>query len=117
MNLFHGDCLNIIETLEPNSIDLVFLDLPYGQTYCKWDKKIDLNELWKQLERVIKQNTPLIFTCSTKFGYELIKSKEKWFRYDLVWQKSHPVGFLSAAKMPMRAHEMIYVFFSKSALI
>ena len=59
MKLFNGDCLNTIKTLEPNSVDLVFLDLPYGQTNCEWDNKIDLNELWKQLKRVIKTNTPL----------------------------------------------------------
>ena len=54
MKLFHGDCLDIIKTLEPNSVDLVFLDLPYGQTNCEWDNKIDLNELWKQLKRLLK---------------------------------------------------------------
>ena len=96
--------------MEPNSIDLVFCDLPYGQTSCKWDSKIDLHELWKQLKRVIKPTTPIFFTCSTKFGYELIKSNEKWFRYDLAWEKSSPCGFLNTKQMPMRRHEMIYVF-------
>ena len=31
--------------------------------------------------------------------------------YDLVWEKSSPVGFLSAKQMPMRKHGMIYVFY------
>jgi site-specific DNA-methyltransferase (adenine-specific) len=53
--------------------------------------------------------------CTTKFGYELIKSNEDWFRYDLVWSKPNAVGFLSANKMPMRSHEMIYVFSKKGA--
>jgi len=53
--------------------------------------------------------------CTTKFGYELIKSNEKWFRYDLVWDKARGVSFLTANKMPMRAHEMIYVFSKKGA--
>ena len=51
-----------------------------------------------------------------RFGYELIKSNEKWFRYDLVWEKSTPVGFLNAKKMPMRKHEMIYVFYENLPL-
>ena len=55
----------------------------------------------------------MFFTCSTKFGYELIKSNEKWFRYDLVWEKTAPCGFLCAKKMPMKKHEMIYVFYEK----
>ena len=92
---------------------MVFCDLPYGQTNCDWDNKLDLKELWKQLKRVIKPTTPLFFTCSTKFGYELIKSNEKWFRYDLVWEKTAPCGFLCAKKIPMKKHEMIYVFYEK----
>jgi DNA modification methylase len=40
----------------------------------------------------------------------LIKSNEKWFRYDLVWEKSRKVGFLSANKQPLRKHEMVYIF-------
>jgi DNA modification methylase len=70
--------------------------------------------LWEQLKRVGKPNTAFIFFCTTKFGYELIKSNEKWFRYDLVWNKPGTrCGFLLARKMPMRCHEMIYVFYNK----
>jgi len=71
------------------------------------------------MERIktnIKTNNTILFTCSTKFGYELIKSNEKWFKYDLVWEKSAPCGFLCAKKMPMRKHEMLYVFYNKSPL-
>ena len=49
MKLLNGNCLELLSELEPSSIDLVFCDLPYGQTYCKWDNTIDLHELWKQL--------------------------------------------------------------------
>ena len=116
MKLLNGDCLELLKELEPKSVDLVFCDLPYGQTSCTWDNKIDLNELWKELKRVVKPTTPLFFTCSTKFGYELIKSNEKWFRYDLVWEKSNSCGFLCAKKMPMKIHEMIYVFYDELPL-
>ena len=116
MKLLNGDCLEKLKELEPKSVDLVFCDLPYGQTNCEWDNKINLTDLWKELKRISKPTTPFFFTCSTKFGYELIKSNEKWFKYDLVWEKSAPCGFLSAKKMPMRKHEMIYVFYNKSPL-
>ena len=58
MKLLNGNCLELLTELEASSIDLVFCDLPYGQTYCKWDNKIDLHELWKQLKRVIKPPHP-----------------------------------------------------------
>ena len=78
---------------------------------CSWDVKVDLEKFWEQVKRIRKSdNTPTLHFCTTRFGYELIKSNEKEFRYDLVWAKPNAVGFLSANKKPMAAHEMIYVF-------
>ena len=117
MKLLNGDCLELLTEVDDNSVDLVFCDLPHGQTSCKWDCKIDLVEMWKQFKRVRKdKHTPFFFTFSTRFGYRLIKSNEKWFRYDLVWEKSSPVGFLCAKIMPMRKHEMMYVFYGNLPL-
>jgi site-specific DNA-methyltransferase (adenine-specific) len=83
---------------------------------CSWDIKLDLNAFWIQIKRIRKDDhTPCIHFCSTKFGYDLIKSNEKEFRYDLVWNKLHGVGFLSANKKPISAHEMIYVFSKQGA--
>ena len=113
--LYNGDCLEEMKQIEDNSIDLIFVDLPYGQTSCVWDKKIDLSKMWEQYMRIKKTNTPIFFTTTTKFGVEIINSAPKKcpFRYDIVWCKSAPAGFLSAKKMPMRKHEMVYVFYEK----
>ncbi len=115
MNLINGNCLEEMKKMEAKSVDLIFCDLPYGQTSCKWDCCINLQEFWKEVMRVKKTNTPIIMTTTTKFGISLIQSAPKKcpFRYDLVWCKSAPAGFLSAKKMPMRKHEMIYVFYEK----
>ena len=45
MNLIHGDCLVELQKLPDKSVDMVYLDLPYGQTACDWDKKLDLKLL------------------------------------------------------------------------
>jgi len=113
MELINGDCLEKMKDISDNSIDLLFCDLPYGQTSCKWDNLIDLELFWKEINRICKVTTPMFFTCSTKFGVSLINSNPKNFRYDLVWVKSSPCGFLNAKKMPMKKHEMIYVFYRK----
>ena len=113
MDLRHGDCLEVMKELEDDSVDLMFADLPYGQTSCKWDCLIDLELFWKQVNRVCKPDSPMVFTCSVKFGNTLINSNPKNFRYDLIWVKSAPCGFLNAKKMPMKKHEMIYVFYNK----
>jgi site-specific DNA-methyltransferase (adenine-specific) len=116
-----------MKDISSNSIDLIICDLPYGclttpkiggqanirmlESHCSWDVKIDLEAFWKEVRRIRKDDhTPTIHFCTTKFGYDLIKSNEKEFRYDLVWDKQRGVSFLSANKMPMRSHEMIYVF-------
>jgi site-specific DNA-methyltransferase (adenine-specific) len=134
LTLYKGDCLEVMKDISSNSIDLIICDLPYGvlatqprseesiKKYqrtakdgggnaCGWDVKIDLVKFWEQAKRILKnEHCPVIHFCTTKFGYELIKSNESWFRYDLVWDKQRGVSFLSANKMPMRSHEMIYVF-------
>jgi len=114
IQLLNGDCLELMDTLEDKSIDLAILDLPYGQTDCPWDTKIDINILWQKLKRIGKSNTAFIFFCTTRFGIEIINSNPKMFRYDLVWDKPNGgAGFLNAKKMPIRSHEMIYVFYNK----
>ena len=118
--LLNGDCLEEMKQIEDNSIDLVFCDLPYAtkkysQVSCKWNTPIDLDKFWIEIMRIKKLNTPIFMTCTTKFGGDLINScpKKCRFRYDIVWCKSSPAGFLSAKKMPMRKHEMVYVFYEK----
>jgi len=110
IQLFNDDCFNIFPTLEDKSINLFILDLPYGQTACKWDTVIDLDEMWKHIKRIMKPNSLIVFFCTAKFGNTLINANPKWFKYDLIWKKSRKVGFLSANKMPLRQHENIYVF-------
>jgi DNA modification methylase len=132
---YKGDCLQVMKDLSANSIDCFICDLPFGCltsqksdtnlidfrnpgntvkkkiTDCAWDIKIDLEAFWKEVKRLAKnEHTPVLMFCTTKFGYELIKSNESWFRYDLVWDKQRGVSFLTANKMPMRSHEMVYVF-------
>ena len=108
--LINGDCLVVLPTIDKQSIDMVLVDLPYGQTACKWDSIIDMDKMWVELKRICKSGATIVFFTTTKFGYKLIASNEKWFRYDLVWEKSNSVGFMAAKKCPLRNHEMMYVF-------
>lgn len=130
IKLFNNDCLEEMKNIEDKSIDLIFTDLPYGETSCSWDSCIDLELMWKQFKRIRKDTTPIIFTCSTKFGYSLIESNKKEFRYDMVWIKGHTgyccekcnyekkpkiskSGFLNSKRLPLKSHEMVYVFYKK----
>ncbi len=115
MDLRNGDCLELMKTLPDKSIDLFICDLPYGETNCKWDNKIDMEEFWKQFKRIRRSpRVACIHFCSTKFGYSLIKSWEKGFKMDLVWAKRNKTGALQSRNRPMRNHEMIYFFHEKA---
>ena len=110
--IYQSDCFDIFPQIDNNTVDLVLVDLPYGQTDNSWDLRIDLNNMWAQLKRVCKHNATYVFYCSTKFGNELINSNPEWFKYDLVYEKSNVVGFLQSNHMQLRTHEMIYIFYN-----
>ena len=42
--LIHGDCLEVMPTLESGSVDAIICDLPYGTTNCSWDSVIPFHE-------------------------------------------------------------------------
>ena len=115
MNLQNGNCLELMKTLPDKSIDLFICDLPYGETNCKWDSKIDMIEFWSEFKRLRKsKRTACIHFCSTKFGYTLIKSWEKGFKMDMVWKKRNKTGGLQSRHRPMRNHEMVYFFYEQA---
>jgi site-specific DNA-methyltransferase (adenine-specific) len=113
MELYNDDCFNILNQIE-KKIDLVIVDLPYGQTHAQWDCAIDLKKMWEQLKLICKDNCVYVFFTTTKYGIDIINSNRSWFRYDIVWEKSNSVGFLNANKQPLRNHEMIYIFYNKT---
>ena len=108
--IYHDDCFNKFKDIPDKSVQLVVVDLPYGQTSCKWDCAIDLEKMWIELKRILKPNGQAVFFCTTKFGNTLINSNPKWFRSDIVWEKTKSAGFLNSKKQLLRKHEMIYLF-------
>jgi len=54
MSLFFGEALEQLPLLAADSFDMVFGDMPFGTTNCKWDSCIPLEPLWKELDRVTK---------------------------------------------------------------
>ena len=54
--LWQGDCLELMKDIPDKSVDMIFTDLPYGTTHCKWDSIIPLDELWMHYKRITKDN-------------------------------------------------------------
>ena len=81
-----------------------------GTTACKWDTVIPFEPLWEQYERIIKDNGAIVLTASQPFTTKLINSNEKLFKYEFIWIKSKPTGFINAKNAPLKKHENILVF-------
>ena len=112
-SLILGDCLEVMPKIESESIVMILCDLPYGRTQNRWDAIIPFDELWKNYNRIIKPNGVIALFCDGMFMAELMVSNKKMWRYNLVWDKILPSGFLNANRQPLRSHEEIVIFYKK----
>lgn len=113
IQLFQGDCLEVMKNIPDNSVGLVLTDPPYGTTACKWDSIIPLEPMWKELKRITKDNTAIVLMANQPFTSMLICSNLEMYKYNWVWKKNKSTGFLNAKKQPLRALEDICVFYTK----
>lgn len=113
---FQEDCFIGIKKIPDKSIDMILCDLPYGTTKNTWDKPLDLPRLWKEYERVIKDNGAIVLFAQSPFDKVLACSNLKLFRYEWIWEKTNATGFLNASKCPLKAHENILVFYKKAPI-
>ena len=113
--IYNEDCLEGMKRIADKSIDMILCDLPYGTTANKWDTVIPLDRLWKQYERIIKDNGAIVLTASQPFTTDLISSNRELFKYEWIWIKNNSTGFVHARNMPMKKHENILVF-SKASM-
>lgn len=109
MQLYLGDCLEVLPTLPDKSVDMVMCDLPYGTTQNKWDSVIDLAALWREYRRVCKG--AIVLTAQPPFDKLLGASNLGMLKYEWIWRKSKPTGHLNAKKQPMKEHENVLVFY------
>ena len=116
MILYNDDMFNVLSNIEPQSIDLLLTDLPYGTLNKKrnqWDRVIDYDRFWEYVNTICKPNCAIVSTAAQPFTSELISTNYADFKYCLIWEKSKATGYLNAKKQPMRAHEDIVVFYKK----
>ncbi len=110
MNLYHGDCLEVLPTFPPASVEAIITDLPYGTTACEWDSIIPLAPMWEQVKRVLKPSGAFITTASQPFTSVLINSNIGWFRNETIWEKERPTNPLLCNKQVLKYHENILLF-------
>jgi len=107
---YQGDCLVEMDKIADKSVDMILCDLPYGTTKCKWDILIPFYQLWKQYNRIAKNNAAIILTASQPFTSTLVLSNLPMFKYELIWNKMQGKAPGVAKYRPMPAHESVLVF-------
>lgn len=111
IKLYNDDYNNILKNIEDNIIDCIIADLPYNITACKWDKDIiDLEQLWKYYNRIIKDNGNIILFGSQPFTSKLISSNIKNFKTEWIWKKNKGSNFATVKYVPFKEHESIIIF-------
>ena len=105
--VIRGDCLDVLSTLEDESVDAILNDPPYGSTKLKWDR-------WPtgwpaQARRVLKRTGSMWVFGSMRMFLEQIGEFEGWrIVQDVVWEKHNGSGF--QADRFKRVHESAVQF-------
>ena len=73
MQLILGDCLDVMQDMEPNSVDAIVTDPPYGLSFMdkKWDYKIPGMPFWSEAVRVAKPGCHLLAFGGTRTFHRL----------------------------------------------
>ena len=110
--LYKGDCLEIMNKLIERGIkvDAIITDIPYGTTACKWDSVVPLEDMWDKLNKISKDNTPIILFSSQPFTSRLVSSNIKNYREEIIWLKNKGGSGLQAKQKHIKVHENIIVF-------
>jgi len=110
IELYHGDCLKLMQFIPDQSVDLVLADPPYEITACEYDSIIPLEPLWEQIKRIIKTNSAVVMTACQPFTSQLVTSNLGWFKEELIYEKTNPKNYFNAKRQHLCAHENIIVF-------
>ena len=110
IQLYNGDCLEVMKQIPDKSVDLILCDLPFGTTASNWDKIIPAKKLWERYEALISNVGSIVLFASGQFMPYLLTSNLALFKYQWVWVKNRSTNFVHAKNRPMTKCEYILVF-------
>lgn len=111
--LMCGDCLDLMNNIPDKSINAIICDLPYGTTKCSWDTVIPFDDLWKQYNRIIKDDGVIILFGQEPFSSYLRISNITNYKYDIYWEKERLTNINQVKKRVGKTVETISVFYKK----
>lgn len=105
-----GDCLELMKEIPDESVDMILCDLPYKETGNKWDKGIDLDSLFEQYRRIIKEDGCIALNGTFKFGVQLYNTAPDLYKYEWIWEKDNGTNAPNVNLQPFRIHEFVFIF-------
>jgi len=72
-SLHTGDCLEVLKTLDAESIDAIVTDPPYGLAFMgkKWDYDVPSTDIWQECLRVLKPGGHLLAFAGTRTQHRM----------------------------------------------
>ena len=116
IELYHGDCLEIMKNIKDHSVDMILCDLPYGSTPLTWDNIIPIDKLWEQYSRIIKDNGCIALFGQEPYSSQLRISNLKMYKYDWYWEKESFTNVFQVSKRPGKNVETISIFYKKQCV-
>ena len=116
IQLYNGDCLELMKNIPDGSVDLVLTDPPYGTIQglygVEWDTPIDTDILFPELYRVLRNNGKCILFAQEPFTSKLITNAMPTlpFSYKAIWKKDTAGNILSCKKSMVSLYEDICIF-------
>ena len=113
IELINKDYLEALKDIPDKSIDMILTDPPYALTKLDWDKQINLDLMWKEFNRVIKDNGAIVIFAKQPFTTKLIWHNIENFKQALIWKKQNIDKPTQAKKRFCNITEDIVVFYKK----
>lgn len=127
IELWQGDCLELMKNIPDGSVDLVLTDPPYGTIKginksraskdcgyraCDWDEVIPTDKMFAEMSRVLRPNGKAILFAQEPYTSTLVKSAipSLPFLYRAVWYKNTAGNILGAKSAMVNRFEDICIF-------
>ena len=96
-----GDCMDLMWNIPDKSIDLIFADLPFGTTNCRWDQQIPLNDHVKIKKKIFNKDQYYLKMFLDGFKKEDI---------DVSWKESMNIGLWTHYERIIKDNGAILLF-------
>ena len=123
IELWQGDCLELMKNIPDGSVDLVLTDPPYGtmknaaldgwnNKTTEWDNEIDPTALFTELTRILRQNGKVVLFSQEPYTSRLITSAipSLPFAYRAMWYKNVHANALIAKTAMVNRFEDVCIF-------